>query len=290
MMFRIFEIVAPIFIAVLVGYLYSRARKPAMETVNAINLDVFVPLLIISVFAEQKINLPDYGSLILVAFLITMVPGVAAFGLSKLLHIDAKTFVPPMMFKNSGNVGIPLLLFTFGEEFLPAIIIIFIVENTLHFTTGIWIISAKDRSFAFLKQPMIIATAIGLGLSLFNVQLPFWVVESLRLLGNVAVPLLLFSLGVRLVSLDIRGWKLGMLGAVAAPVLGLLVAAPLATFIPLPETQQKMIWLFAALPPAVLNFLIAEKYNQEPDKVAAIVLFANAATVVTLPLVLYFVL
>ncbi|MFQ3231195.1 AEC family transporter [Reinekea sp.] len=290
MMYRIFEIVAPIFIAVLIGYIYSRSKKPSMDTVNAINLDVFVPFLIISVFAEQTINLPDYGPLILVAFSITMVPGLAAWGLAKLFHIDVKTFVPPMMFKNSGNIGIPLLLFTFGEEFLPAIIIIFIVENTLHFTTGIWIISPKDRSFAFLKQPMIIATAIGLSLSLFNIQLPPWVVESLRLLGSVAVPLLLFSLGVRLLSLDVRGWKLGLLGAVAAPVLGLIVAAPLATLIPLPEVQQKMIWLFAALPPAVLNFLIAEKYQQEPDKVAAIVLFANAATVITLPLVLYFVL
>ena len=290
MMYRIFQIVAPIFIAVLVGYIYSRFKKPSMETVNTINLDVFVPLLIISVFAQQKINLPDYGPLILAACIITLLPGLGAWGLGKLFHIDAKTIVPPMMFKNSGNIGIPLLLFTFGEEFLPAIIIIFIVENTLHFTTGIWIISPKDRSFAFLKQPMIIATAVGLSLSLFNIQLPVWMVDSLSLLGNVAVPLLLFSLGVRLLGLDMRGWKLGMLGAIAAPVLGLIVAAPLVTLIPLPETQQKMIWLFAALPPAVLNFLIAEKYQQEPEKVAAIVLFANAASIFTLPAVLYFVL
>ncbi len=45
-----------------------------------------------------------------------------------------------------------------------------------------------------------------------------------------------------------------------------------------------------ALPPAVLNYMFAERYNQEPDKVASMVLIGNLAAVVFLPLALALVL
>ena len=68
------------------------------------------------------------------------------------------------------------------------------------------------------------------------------------MLGQVSIPLLLFSLGV--------------------PIL----------------------LLFSALPPAVLNFLVAERFNQEPQKVASIVLIANFASILVIPAVLWVIL
>jgi len=64
----------------------------------------------------------------------------------------------------------------------------------------------------------------------------------------------------------------------------------LVTMIPLPPIQAGMLILFGALPPAVLNFLFAEQYRQEPARVASIVLLGNLAAVFCLPLALAWVL
>ena len=290
MAYRIFEIVAPICFVVLAGFFYSRFKKPNMEAANTINLDVFVPILILSVFASAPVDISDYGGLILMGTVITLLPGLFVLLFYRFLNVEWKTFALPMMFKNSGNLGIPLLVLTFGEEYLPAILILFILENILHFSVGIWLLSPKKRSLSFLKQPIIIASLIGISLSVLKISLPPWLVTGLSLLGDVAVPLMLFALGVRLVNLDFHGWRIGLAGAIAAPVLGLTSAALFIHWVELPDTLEKMVWLFAALPPAILNFLLADKYQQQPDKVAAIVLFANVGSLAVIPLVLFFIL
>ncbi|MDO7641644.1 MAG: AEC family transporter [Reinekea forsetii] len=290
MAYRIFEIVAPICFVVLAGFFYSRFKKPNMEAANTINLDVFVPILILSVFASAPVDISDYGGLILMGTVITLLPGLFVLLFYRFLNVEWKTFALPMMFKNSGNLGIPLLVLTFGEEYLPAILILFILENILHFSVGIWLLSPKKRSLSFLKQPIIIASLIGISLSVLKISLPPWLVTGLSMLGDVAVPLMLFALGVRLVNLDFHGWRIGLAGAIAAPVLGLTSAALFIHWVELPETLEKMVWLFAALPPAILNFLLADKYQQQPDKVAAIVLFANVGSLAVIPLVLFFIL
>ncbi|HTJ95957.1 MAG TPA: AEC family transporter, partial [Rhodocyclaceae bacterium] len=58
----------------------------------------------------------------------------------------------------------------------------------------------------------------------------------------------------------------------------------------LDHLQTAMLIVFGALPPAVLNYMFAERYNQEPDKVAAIVLTGNLASLLFVPLALAFVL
>jgi len=54
--------------------------------------------------------------------------------------------------------------------------------------------------------------------------------------------------------------------------------------------QAGSLLLFGALPPAVMNFLFAERFNQEPQSVASIVLLGNLAAMITLPLALAYVL
>lgn len=290
MLARIFEIVAPILFVVLVGFFYARKRKPNLDHANSLNIDVFVPFLILAVFTGQSIDIAQYKMLILVTAGLTLIPGLLTVPVCRLLKVDWKTLLPPMMFKNSGNLGIPLLLLAFGEEALPAILIIFIVENSLHFSVGVWMLSSGSRNLKFLLQPMMMATLVGLSLSMAEMSLPVWLVTGFELLGDIAVPLMLFALGVRMTDLDFHGWRLGLLGAILAPLVGLLAAWPILSWVDLPPQQEQMAWIYAALPPAVLNYLIAERYRQEPDRVASIVMFANAGAVVIIPAVLFVVL
>ena len=71
--------------------------------------------------------------------------------------------------------------------------------------------------------------------------------------------------------------RIGVAGAFICPASGLLLAWPASELLGLSEIQSAQLLVFAALPPAVLNFMLAERYNIEPHKVAAVVLLGNLA-------------
>ena len=57
--------------------------------------------------------------------------------------------------------------------------------------------------------------------------------------------------------------------------------APLLALDPL---QTGLLLMFGSLPPAVLNFMVAEQFKQEPAKVASIVLIGNVLSIIFVPL------
>ena len=59
-----------------------------------------------------------------------------------------------------------------------------------------------------------------------------------------------------------------------------------APLLGLQGTQAGMLLIFGALPPAVLNYIFAELYRQEPEKVASIIMVGNVASLIFVPLAL----
>jgi predicted permease len=206
--------------------------------------------------------------------------------LARLASIQFKTFIPPMMFRNAGNMGLPLLLLAFGDAGLPAALILFLLGNLAHFGLGTYILDQNARVLSVFWQPAIVAAIIALIVSFTGISIPKAIVLPIEMLGRIAVPLMLFALGVRLTYADLSEWRIGLVGAAFAPLIGILIAAVMLALLELPKAQAGVLFLFGALPPAVLNFLFAERYDQEPAKVASIVMLGNLATIVTLPLVL----
>ena len=72
--------------------------------------------------------------------------GLLAWPFARLLHQDHRTWVPPMMFNNCGNMGLPLAVLAFGQPGFSAMVALFTISNLLHFTLGVRII---DQHAAF---------------------------------------------------------------------------------------------------------------------------------------------
>lgn len=286
MLLRIFSIIFPVFAIALIGYLYGRYKRPDMALANQLNMDIFVPALVFAALSSRDFDLTAYGDLALGGVVVILGSGLLALPFARLLKVDMRTFVPPMMFNNSGNMGLPLALLAFGEAMLPAAIVLFIVEMTLHFTVGLYILDHRTRVLSLLRMPIIIATILGLGFSLAELTLPTPVHTVISMLGDISIPLLLFSLGVRLTDVSFKDWHLGVWGAVLAPATGLAMVWLLAPVLQLPPEQQSLLILFGALPPAVLNYIVAEQYRQEPETVASIVMLANLGSILIMPLAL----
>jgi hypothetical protein len=194
------------------------------------------------------------------------------------------------MFSNSGNMGLPLALFAFGEAALPAAVVLFIVENTLHFSVGMKMLDHRTSLIGILRIPMVLATVVGVAFSLTGWVLPSVLSVSIEMVGQVAIPLMLFSLGVRLTGIDLRDWRIGVIGALVCPATGLIIVLLITPLLDLPALQYGQLLVFSVLPPAVLNFMVAEKYNQEPRKVASIVMLGNLGSLLVIPFALAYIL
>jgi len=109
-------------------------------------------------------------------------------------------------------------------------------------------------------------------------------------MGQVAIPMMLFSLGVRLTRVSFKDAKIGLIMAAFCPIVGISLAFALAYILPLSDLHRGILILFGALPPAVINYMLSEQYDCEPDQVASMVVIGNLASVVFLPLALILVL
>lgn len=287
---QIFNTVFPLLIIVLIGFFYARVRATDMTVANRINMSIFIPALIFSVMAAKDFQIQAYQPLILASAFVVLGSGLVAWPIAKWLGYEIKTFVPPMMFNNSGNLGIPLMVLAFGESALPIAVVMFLTENLLHFTVGMYLLNPKTNLLNLLKMPMIIATALGVVWSLQGWQMPVAIGTGIDMLGQISIPLMLFALGVRMKDVDFGQWRIGVVSGIVSPLSGLIMAFLFYWLFGIREDWFGYLIVFACLPPAVLNYMVSELFQQEPQKVASIVLLGNLLSLVCIPVALYFVL
>lgn len=290
MLVKIFLIIFPLFAIAGAGYAYGRWRRPNMTFANQLNMDVFVPALVFHVLSGRSFDPQGYTLLALAVALLIVAVGAVLTPVALALRIEPRTLIPPMMFKNTGNMGLPLAVFAFGDAALPAAVVIFVISSTLHFTLGTYVMNRRAGVLWIFRVPVIQATLVGLVFSLTGWTLPQALATPIEMLSRVSIPLLLFSLGVRLTDIDLRDWRIGVVGAALCPIAGLAAAALLLWLLPLPQMQAQQLIIYGALPPAVLNYILAESYRREPRRVASVVLLGNLASLISIPLALAFVL
>jgi predicted permease len=293
---RILSIILPVLIIVTLGYGYARMRGETVTSdmggVNRVSMGVLAPLLVFTALAGKDFSLAQHGALIIAGVVISLGSGVLAWPIARYFGYDLRTFLPPMMYNNCGNMGLPLAVLAFGAAALPAAVALFVASTMIYFTVGIHILqknpsAGKAERYRFLLSPMMLGMVAGILSSLIGVVWPGPLFHALKMLGEACIPLMLFALGVRMREVSLRSWRIGLVGAAVCPITGLAIAALLDGVLTLEPQQRAMMYLFAALPPAVLCFMLAEQYRQEPDKVASIVLLGNISSLVFVPVGLW---
>jgi predicted permease len=281
---RIAQVIVPVFLIVAIGYVYARRARPDMSGFNRIMLDVLSPLIVYTALAGKEFRWQDHVPLLAGGALLILGTGVVAWVVARLSRTQPRTLVPVVMFTNCGNMGLPLALLAFGPQGFGAAVALFSLSNVIHFSLGSRITSADASTRELLLSPLMVASALGFASAVSGIRPPDMLFTGMKLLGDAMVPLMLFALGARLTQLRRRDVPNGLLGAFARPLVGLAVALPIAWALDLQGAARAQLILFSALPPAVMQFLLAERYRQEPERVAAMILLGNALSVVFVPL------
>ncbi|WP_305072545.1 AEC family transporter [Propionivibrio sp.] len=284
---RIIGIITPVLIISAFGFAYAKLKQPDLSVVNRLSTDMLYPLLIYTAMASKDFHILDYLPLIGGGLAVLAGSGLIAWWAARLLNYNRYAFIPSMMFTNVANMGLPLTLFAFGAEMLPAAVSLFMAFSLVHFSIGIRLCAPHVSVKGILRGPMLWAMIGGIVSSLIGFTLPDWLAASTKMLGDAAIPLGLFTVGVGFAQFRVERWSIGIVGAILCPLSGLLIAWPLVQILPMSAPMKGVLLLYAALPPAVMNYIFAERYDQDPGLVSAIVVVGNIASIVFIPLALY---
>ena len=281
---KIVSITLPIFTLVLVGFLYGRRVKPDLGGANKLIVDIALPVLIFISLSSKLFD--PLAALLFTAASIALIvlSGLIAWPLAKFSGATVQAFLPCAMFTNVGPIGIPLIALAYGPEGMATAVVLLVISNVLHFTLGAGVMSGKVDWRMVFANPLVWATVLGVASSQFQLTLPQWVETSCTMIGSVLVPMMLISLGVRLASSQVADAWVGARSGVLILIIRIPAALLALWLIPLQGLERGALILFACLPPAVFNYMLADKFQVEPNKVASTVIVGHLFSLAFLPL------
>ncbi|MDP1520992.1 AEC family transporter [Porticoccus litoralis] len=292
MLVQLWNVMAPVLIVIGLGFCWGRSRVPyASEFVTRAVMNIGAPCLVVSAISQADISGEGFAQVAIAASVV--LAGTALLGaiVIRLMGGDLRALLSPIVFPNTGNMGLPLCLFAFGEEGLALAVAFFMVQMTTLMTFGVALMSRSGTGLwatlrGLLQQPLIHAIAIALIMLASDVQLPVWVDSTLKLLGDFTIPLMLLTLGVSLSTLSTTGWWRSMGLSLLRIVGGLAFAWLAVTWMGMSGPARNVVLLQAIMPAAVFNYLLALKYDREPAAVAGIVVASTVMALVAVPLLL----
>jgi hypothetical protein len=287
----VLEIVAPVFLLAAVGFTWVKlGYEYRINFVTQLATTLAVPCLIFTALMQTDIAPAALKALTLASVVAYLGVSAAAAVLVWATGLHRRTYLAPLIFGNTGNLGLPLALFAFGPEGLGYAVVVFAVMAIWTFTFGIWLVAGAGSFGRVLREPLVWATLLG-GLFLWqDWQTPRFLTNTLELIGQMAIPLMLITLGVAVARLTPAGIGRAAVLSVVKLVLCAGIAVLAALAFDLDRIATGVLVLQVATPVAVTSYLLAEKYGANAQAVAGLVVVSTLISVGALPLLLAFLL
>jgi malate permease and related proteins len=284
---EIASIVAPVYLVVALGFVWIRLGRPYdVALISDLITNVGAPCLVFSSLTSLEVEraavLHMVGATLLALAIFAAVGAVVL----RAARLSLQTWLPPVVFMNAGNMGLPLCLFAFGREGLGFAVCFYATCAMAHFSAGLWIWSARVSSDVLLRSPLAWATAASALVLALDAPVPGWLHDTTALLGGFTIPLLQFTLGVSLARLPFAG--VGRAFGISCLRLGMgfAVGVGLAMVLGLSGAQRGVFILDCAMPVAVFNYVLAERYGRAPAEVASAVVISTLLAFATIPALL----
>lgn len=286
---HIFTVIAPIFICAGIGFGWARLNIPyEREFLSKLVINIGVPALVISTMNRATLPPQDLLKILLAAAIMLSATLAIAFALCKLAQLPVRTFLGPLSFPNTMNMGLPVSLFAFGEAGLAVSLGIYLVVSLVHFSLGVALVSGRRSVLDALRSPVILSGVLAAAMVFADLHLPDWLDRSLGLLGSFVIPIMLITLGVSLSQLHLGDARRSILLGAVRILLGFAAGFGVAELLDLEGAMRGVVILQSSMPAAVFNYILAFNYGRSPEAVAGIVVVSTLFSFLTLPLLLWF--
>ncbi len=286
---QVLEIIAPVFILAGIGFIWVKGGWDyPVRFVTRLTMTVSIPCLIFVALVKMQIDPVILRNTALAAFLsyLALIGFFAVF--IRLMGLDQQTFLSPLVFGNTGNLGLPLAFFAFGSIGFDFAVIVFAVMALMSFTFGVWVVSGGKSPVVAIKEPLVWATILGSVFMFTGTTLPSWSMNTLELIGQMGIPLMLITLGVAISRLRPAALNRAVWLSLLKIVICVAVPVGIGVWFDLPPLAFAVLVLQIATPVAVTNFMLAEKYGANSAEVAGLVVVSTIFSVVAIPLILAF--
>ena len=291
MFLTIINIILPVIFVVFTGYLWNKYNKdfnPAAITKLVANIGL--PCLIYDSLTRSNLTINIYFKIFLSALLVLSIGFLFGYLLIKIFKLPSIKLTTPLMHPNTGNMGIPLSLLAFGNEGLALAAGFASIVMVSHFTANTAISSGNYSIKKIIFSPVLLSLIFSLIVLFYKIEMPNFFNSITNILSGFVIPLVLLSLGISLSKINIKklriGLMLGLFKLISGPFIGLLVVYLLR----LDGNVAKVIILQASMPAAILTYLIAAQNNSYEQEIGTAVFVSTIASIVSIPIILFFLL
>lgn len=287
----------PILLIAAAGFLLGKTLTVDSRTIGRVVFYVFSPLLVFNLMVTSRLNA---GQAFLVvgytAGLITVM-GLAAFLLGRIFRLEHSHLLAVVLtvaFGNTGNYGLPLVKFAFGDEALAVASIFYVTTTILLNTAGVMIASLghmnlRSAVLGIFKLPIVYGVGLALMVKGFGLDLPTAVSRTIDIAASGAVPLMILLLGLELTKVEwAHSFRAVGVGVLVKLLMGPAAGLVLAGMFGLQGESRQAGVIQASMPAAVATTVLAAEYRLESSLVTAIVFLGTVLSPITLtPLIVF---
>jgi len=278
-------VLAPVFVLAALGYGWRLTGAPFdLPFVTRVIMYVAGPCLVFTSLSELTVPLSDFWGMVGAMIVVTLTVAAISAVLIKFLGLSQRSFLPALTLGNTGNLGLPLCLFAFGEEGLGLAVAIYVTNSLLQFTFVPMLHSRVSALRTLATTPMLYGAVAGLAVVMTDVTVPTWLANTLGSIGDLLIPLMLMALGNTVGGLTAHNLRRAFGLGAARLIISFVVAVGVSYALGLSGVAQGVLVLQGAMPAAVFSYLFAARYERDADDIAGIVLVSTLLGALTLPL------
>jgi malate permease and related proteins len=287
--------ILPIFIVVGIGFLLARHAGLTPKPLSSVTFNALAPCLVFNLLVTSSISVFDFGRMAFFTVALTVVMGLLARTAAVPFHFERPAlagFLLVTMFSNSGNFGLPVVLFAFGREALTFATVYFVTSSILTYTVGVFLAASGRRSVAeallgVTRVPTIYAVVAATIVLSLRVRMPLTIMRPIQMLSDASLPMMILILGMQLEGIKHPRRPLAVATAVALSLLASPLAAfTLATAMGFTGPAFQAGVLQASMPAAVITTVLALQFDLDPEFPAAVVFASTLLSPLTVTLMI----
>lgn len=283
-------ILLPLIVLALGGYICSWLFSLSEDTLVRVVTDFFMPMLVFYSLYTSRINLNDTiklgGAVCFVLFLLL----IASLIYCHVFNLDKRAFLPPIMFMNSGFLGIPLMELWGGAGAVNQIVIYDQIQTFFIFTLGIFIVAggfALSGLVEIFKTPLLWSIILGFWCRYADIEIPQPLLDACKFSGAGAPALATFALGCSLRKRRMRADPHLISGLLMRFGLGFIAGMLAVNIFGITGSARIVVVSASALPSAVFSVVLPLRYGVDTRFAGAMVLLSTLLSILTIPVVFY---
>ena len=288
---KLFEVLFPVFFIVGIGFLLGK-KNPNFDTsfITTYAGNFGTPALVIFAITAGGVTFEVFKEFFFYALILLSAFGVVGLIFLVLMKKDYIRELPTFILPNTGNMGIPICLFAYGELGMGIAAAISSLVVLLHFTLNIFL---AKRAFDFqtiFKSPAFYAIIVTVLFLYFEQPVPQFVMNTVMLLAYGMIVMILMSLGVALTQMKVFSFKDAVITSTGRVIIGPIIGLTVIKLFDLSGVSAGVILIQSSMPSAILCYLVASMYSPKVivDNISSTIVVSTIMSLVTIPITLFF--